>query len=81
MDASPFDHHFGAGARKLVPEHQRAGRAPADRHDRGIAPLPMFAEFVDDCRVSVAVYPRFSNPGAARSTTGSMRSRRTARMR
>jgi alcohol dehydrogenase class IV len=64
--AFPTTIYFGAGARKLVAEHLKAqgvGR-PLIVTDRGIAPLPMLAEFVDDLPgLEVAVYSEiWGNP-------------------
>ena len=52
----PTTIHFGAGARKLVAEHLKAeGVArPLIVTDRGLAPLPMLAEFARRCRASTS---------------------------
>jgi alcohol dehydrogenase class IV len=57
--AFPTTIHFGAGARKLVSDHLKAqgvGR-PLIVTDRGIAPLPLLADFVAELPgLEVAVY-------------------------
>ncbi len=57
--AFPTTIHFGAGARKLVADHLKAqgvGR-PLIVTDRGIAPLPLLADFVAELQgLEVAVY-------------------------
>src|SRR6266511_708546 len=57
--AFPTTIHFGPGARKLVAEHVRVqgvGR-PLIVTDRGIAPLPLLAKFVDGMKgLDVAIY-------------------------
>jgi alcohol dehydrogenase class IV len=58
--AFPTAIHFGAGARTLVAEHLRVhGVArPLVVTDRGIAPLPLLAKFLDGMKgLQVAVYP------------------------
>jgi alcohol dehydrogenase class IV len=64
--AFPTTIHFGAGARKLVADHLRwQGVArPLVVTDRGIAPLPLLAEFVAGLRgLGVAVYSEiWGNP-------------------
>ena len=55
----PTDIHFGPGARKLVAAHLSAQgvKRPLIVTDRGIAPLPMLAEFVAGLRgLDAAVY-------------------------
>jgi alcohol dehydrogenase class IV len=64
--AFPTSIHFGAGARKLVAEHLRTqgvGR-PLVVTDRGIAPLPLLTEFIEDMKgLDVAVYSEiWGNP-------------------
>jgi len=57
--AFPTTIHFGPGARKLVAEHLRAQglERPLIVTDRGIAPLPLLAKFVDGMKgLDVAVY-------------------------
>lgn len=64
--AFPTAIHFGAGARTLVAEHLRVhGVArPLVVTDRGIAPLPLLAKFLDGMKgLQVAVYPEiWGNP-------------------
>jgi len=64
--AFPTSIHFGAGARKLVAEHLRkqgVGR-PLIVTDRGIAPLPLLAEFIEGMKgLDVAVFSEiWGNP-------------------
>ena len=57
--AFPTTIHFGAGARKLVAEHLSAANLerPLLVTDRGIAPLPLLAQFVAELRpLEVGVY-------------------------
>jgi alcohol dehydrogenase class IV len=62
----PTTIHFGAGARKLVAEHLRVQglERPLIVTDRGIAPLPLLAKFVDGMKgLEVAVYSQIGgNP-------------------
>src|SRR3989442_15512102 len=57
--AFPTTIHFGAGARTLVAEHLRMQgvERPLVVTDRGIAPLPLLAKFLDGLKgLDVAVY-------------------------
>ncbi|HVN34453.1 MAG TPA: iron-containing alcohol dehydrogenase [Casimicrobiaceae bacterium] len=62
----PTTIHFGAGARKLVAEHLKGQRVarPLIVTDRGIAPLPLLADFVADLPgLEVAIYSEiWGNP-------------------
>src|SRR6266705_6301175 len=64
--AFPTTIHFGAGARTLVAEHLRVQgiERPLIVTDRGIAPLPLLAKFIDGLeRLHVAVYSEiWGNP-------------------
>ena len=64
--AFPTTIHFGAGARALVAEHLRVQgvERPLIVTDRGIAPLPLLAKFVEGLRgLDVAVYSEiWGNP-------------------
>src|SRR5207247_6605336 len=64
--AFPTTIHFGAGARTLVAEHLRVQSVerPLIVTDRGIAPLPLLAKFVDGMKdLDVAVYSEiWGNP-------------------
>ena len=64
--AFPTTIHFGPGARRLVAEHLRTRGLvrPLVVTDRGIAPLPMLADFLGGLDgLSVAVYSEVSgNP-------------------
>src|SRR6266542_1895286 len=64
--AFPTTIHFGPGARKLVAEHLRVQgvERPLIVTDRGIAPLPLLAKFVEGMKgLDVAVYSEiWGNP-------------------
>jgi hypothetical protein len=64
--AFPTTIHFGPGARSLVAEHLRVQgvERPLIVTDRGIAPLPLLAKFVDGMKgLDVAVYSEiWGNP-------------------
>jgi len=64
--AFPTTIHFGAGARALVAEHLRVQgvERPLIVTDRGIAPLPLLAKFVEGMKgLDVAVYSEiWGNP-------------------
>jgi alcohol dehydrogenase class IV len=62
----PTTIHFGPGARRLVADHLKAEeiRRPLVVTDRGIAPLPLLADFVATLTgLDVAVYAEiWGNP-------------------
>ena len=64
--AFPTTIHFGAGARKLVAEHltKHGVKRPLVVTDRGIAALPLLAQFVGELKsLDVGVYSGiFGNP-------------------
>ncbi len=70
----PTTIHFGAGARRLVADHLRAQgiRRPLVVTDRGIAPLPLLAEFLDGLAgLETSVYSEvWGNPVASQVGKG-----------
>ena len=82
----PTTIHFGPGARRLVAEHLKAQgvRRPLVVTDRGIAPLPLLAEFIGGLEgLEVAVYSDGTASAAITPTTPTIAAatRATARRR